>query len=99
MSRARRSHTHRVFTQFTTTSPTLVVVDQPNSIGRLTVTVAQTTGTDVKYLPRLSMRQRARIHPGNAKTEMRDTFAIADKGRFLPDALRGVDRADHRRTM
>ncbi|MCF6820959.1 IS110 family transposase [Corynebacterium parakroppenstedtii] len=41
----------RFFTQFTTTSPTLVVVDQPNNIGRLTVTVAQATGTDVKYLP------------------------------------------------
>lgn len=29
----------------------LVVVDQPNNIGRLTVAVAQAMGTDVGYLP------------------------------------------------
>ena len=55
------------FTQFTTTGSTLVVVDQPNNIGRLTVTIAKATGADVKYLPGLSMRQLARIHAGNLK--------------------------------
>lgn len=35
----------------------LVVVDQPNNIGRLTVAVAQDIGIDVRYLPSLAMRQ------------------------------------------
>lgn len=35
----------------------LVVVDQPNNIGRLTVAVAQDIGIDVRYLPGLAMRQ------------------------------------------
>lgn len=82
------------FTQFTTTGSTLVVVDQPNNIGRLTVTIAKATGADVKYLPGLSMRQLARIHAGNSKTDIRDAFVIAYAGRFLPDALRAVDRTD-----
>ncbi|MCG7260276.1 IS110 family transposase, partial [Corynebacterium aurimucosum] len=32
----------------------LVVVDQPNNIGRLTVAVAQELGIDVRYLPGLA---------------------------------------------
>ena len=40
----------------------LVVVDQPNNIGRLTVAVAQDLGIDVRYLPGLAMRQLSRIH-------------------------------------
>ncbi|WP_349018078.1 IS110 family transposase [Corynebacterium accolens] len=35
----------------------LVVVDQPNNIGRLTVAIAQSMGTTVRYLPGLAMRQ------------------------------------------
>ena len=43
----------------------LVIVDQPNNIGRLTVAVAQDMGADVRYLPGLAMRQLSRIHGGN----------------------------------
>ena len=52
----------------------LVVVDQPNNIGRLTVAVAQDLGIDVRYLPGLAMRQLSRIHAGNAKTDIRDAY-------------------------
>ena len=55
----------------------LVVVDQPNNIGRLTVAVAQDLGIDVRYLPGLAMRQLSRIHAGNAKTDIRDAYIIA----------------------
>jgi len=72
----------------------LVVVDQPNNIGRLTVAVAQDLGIDVRYLPGLAMRQLSRIHAGNAKTDIRDAFIIAHAGKNLPASLRSVDRVD-----
>lgn len=72
----------------------LVVVDQPNNIGRLTVAVAQDMGIDVRYLPGLAMRQLSRIHAGNAKTDVRDAYIIAHAGKNLPESLRSVDRVD-----
>lgn len=72
----------------------LVVVDQPNNIGRLTVAVAQDMGIDVRYLPGLAMRQLSRIHAGNAKTDVRDAYIIAYAGKNLPESLRSVDRVD-----
>ena len=72
----------------------LVVVDQPNNIGRLTVAVAQAMGADVRYLPGLAMRQLSRIHVGNSKTDVRDAYVIAHAGLNLPDALRSVDRVE-----
>ncbi|OHR25227.1 transposase [Corynebacterium sp. HMSC061H03] len=72
----------------------LVVVDQPNNIGRLTVAVAQAEGVDVRYLPGLAMRQLSRIHAGNAKTDIRDAYVIAYAGCHLPEALRSVDRVE-----
>lgn len=75
-------------------SNVLVVVDQPNNIGRLTVAVARDAGATVRYLPGLAMRQLSRIHAGNAKTDIRDAFVIAHAGANLPDALRSVDREE-----
>ncbi|MBK4141058.1 IS110 family transposase [Corynebacterium macginleyi] len=72
----------------------LVVVDQPNNIGRLTVAVAQDLGIDVRYLPGLAMRQLSRIHAGNAKTDIRDAYIIAHAGKNLPESLRSVDRVE-----
>ena len=43
----------------------LVIVDQPNNIGRLTVAVAQDMGADVRDLPGVAMRQLSRIGGGN----------------------------------
>lgn len=75
-------------------SNTLVVVDQPNNIGRLTVAVAQDIGVDVRYLPGLAMRQLSRIHAGNSKTDVRDAYIIAYAGKYLPESLRQVDRVE-----
>lgn len=72
----------------------LVVVDQPASIGALAVTVARDAGIDVAYLPGLAMRRIADLHPGNAKTDARDAYVIAEAARTMPHALRRVDTGD-----
>jgi transposase len=72
----------------------LVVVDQPSSIGSLAIAVARSMGIDVAYLPGLAMRRIADLHPGNAKTDARDAFVIADAARTLPHTLRRVDLDD-----
>ena len=69
----------------------LVVVAQLNSIGALPVAVAHATGTAVEYLPGLSMRRLADLHPGNAKTDARDAFGIANAALTAPHALRALD--------
>jgi transposase len=72
----------------------LVVVDQPASIGALPVAVARAGGHQVAYLPGLAMRRIADLHPGNAKTDARDAYVIADAARTLPHTLRRVDAGD-----
>lgn len=72
----------------------LVVVDQPASIGALAVAVARSLGIDVAYLPGLAMRRLADLHPGEAKTDARDAYVIADAARTLPHTLRRVGTED-----
>lgn len=72
----------------------LVVVDQPASIGALSVAVARVGGHQVAYLPGLVMRRLADLHPGTAKTDARDAYVIADAARTLPHTLRRVDTGD-----
>src|SRR5690606_19796371 len=72
----------------------LVVVDQPNTIGALPVTVARACGHDVAYLPGLAMRRIADLYPGQAKTDARDAHIIADAARTMPHTLRRVDIGD-----
>lgn len=69
----------------------LMIVDQPNTIGALPIAVACSMGIEVAYLPGLAMRRIADLHPGNAKTDARDAFIIADAARTMPHALRRVD--------
>lgn len=68
----------------------LVVVDQPNTIGALPIAVARSMGIEVAYLPGLAMRRIADIHPGNAKTDARDAFIIADAARTMPMLCAGL---------
>ena len=72
----------------------LMVVDQPATIGALPVAVAQAAGMLVGYLPGLAMRRIADLHPGEAKTDARDAFIIAEAARTMPHALRSVQLAD-----
>lgn len=72
----------------------LVVVDQPASIGALPLAVARDAGCRVAYLPGLTMRRIADLYPGEAKTDARDAFVIADAARTMPHTLRGIEPTD-----
>ncbi|MFG3621360.1 IS110 family transposase [Nocardia sp. NPDC047654] len=88
------SRLRAVFDQLAAHGPLLIVVDQPNTIGALPVTVARACGHDVAYLPGLSMRRIADLYPGQAKTDARDAHIIADAARTMPHTLRRVDTGD-----
>lgn len=64
------------------------------TIGALPVTVARACGHDVAYLPGLSMRRITDLYPGQAKTDARDAFIIADTASTMPHTLRRVDTGD-----
>lgn len=83
-----------VFAKLTGHGSVLVIVDQPATIGALPVTVARAMGIEVAYLPGLAMRRIADLHPGNAKTDARDAYIIAEAGRTMPHALRRVGGED-----
>ncbi|MFJ5220169.1 IS110 family transposase [Streptomyces sp. NPDC088354] len=72
----------------------LVVVDHVANIGALPIAAARASGCRVAYLPGLSMRRAADLYPGEAKTDARDAFVIADTARTMPHTLRAIDRDD-----
>lgn len=80
-----------VFAEMAARGEALVVVDQLHSIGALPVTVAQAMGIDTAYLTGLSMRRLADLHPGNAKTDARDAYVIANAALTVPHTLRRLD--------
>lgn len=51
-------------------------------------------GCPVAYLPELTMRRIADLYPGEAKTDAKDAFIIADAARAMPDTLRATDGED-----
>lgn len=59
-----------------------LVIDQPGSIGTLAVAVARRRGIPVAYVPGLVMRRASELYPGEAKTDRRDSFVIADTARI-----------------
>jgi transposase len=61
--------------------PCALVIDQPGSIGSLAVCVARRRGVPVAYVPGLVMRRAAELYPGEAKTDRRDSFVLADTAR------------------
>src|SRR5882724_9614892 len=75
--------------------PILLVVDQPATAGALSVAVARAEGALVAYLPGLAMRRIADLHAGEAKTDARDAYIIAEAARSLPHTLRSLKLADH----
>ncbi len=81
-----------LFSRLASQGRVLVVVDQPNTIGALPVALAKDLGIDVAYLPGLAMRRAADLYPGNAKTDARDAFIIADTARSMPHTLRAIDK-------
>jgi len=83
-----------VFGRLAALGPVLVVVDQPASIGALSIAVARSMGLQVAYLPGLAMRRIADLHPGEGKTDARGAYVIADAARTLPHTLRRVGTDD-----
>jgi transposase len=83
-----------MFDKLAAHGPVLVVVDQPATIGALPVAVARACGHEVAYLPGLAMRRIADLYPGNAKTDARDAYIIADAARTLPHTLRQISVED-----
>jgi transposase len=83
-----------VFTSLSVHGRVLVIVDQPASIGALPIAVARSLGIDVAYLPGLAMRRIADLHPGEGKTDARDSYVIADAARTMPHTLRRVSTDD-----
>jgi hypothetical protein len=73
-----------VFDKLLKNGTVLVVVDQPASIGALPLAVARDAGCEVAYLPGLTMRRIVDLYPGEAKTDARDAFIIADAARAMP---------------
>jgi len=72
----------------------LLVVDQPATVGALPVAVARDEGVVVAYLPGLAMRRIADLHAGEAKTDARDAYIIAEAARTMPHTLRSLKLAD-----
>lgn len=72
----------------------LLVVDQPATVGALPVAVAGAEGVLVAYLPGLAMRRIADLHAGEAKTDARDAYIIAEAARSMPHTLRSLKIAD-----
>ena len=73
----------------------LLVVDQPATVGALPVAVARAEGVQVAYLPGLAMRRIADLHAGEAKTDARDAYIIAEAARSMPHTLRSLKLADN----
>jgi transposase len=61
--------------------PCALVIDQPGSIGSLAVCLARRRGVPVAYVPGLVMRRASELYPGEAKTDRRDSFVLADTAR------------------
>jgi transposase len=72
----------------------LLVVHQPATVGALPNAVARAEGALVAYLPRLAMRRIADLHAGEAKTDARDAYIIAEAARSLPHTLRSLKLVD-----
>jgi transposase len=68
-----------------------LVIDQPGSIAQLALAIAARRGTPVAYVPGLVMRRAADLYPGEAKTDKRDAFIIADTGRTRRKQVHWLD--------
>jgi len=74
--------------------PCALVIDQPGSIGSLAVCVARRRGMAVAYVPGLVMRRASELYPGEAKTDRRDSFVLADTARAHARRLHWLEVSD-----
>jgi transposase len=71
-----------------------LVIDQPGSIGSLAVCVARERGVPIAYVPGLVMRRASELYPGEAKTDRRDSFVLADTARTHARRLHWLEPSD-----
>jgi hypothetical protein len=69
------------------------VIDQPGSIAQLVLAVAARRGVPVAYVPGLVMRRAADLYPGEAKTDRRDAYILADTARTRRKQVHWLDAA------
>lgn len=70
-----------------------LVIDQPGSIAQLAIALAGRRGVPVAYVPGLVMRRAADLYPGEAKTDRRDAFVLADTARTRRRQMHWLDAA------
>jgi transposase len=68
-----------------------LVIDQPGSIAQLAIAVAARREVPVAYVPGLVMRRAADLYPGEAKTDRRDAFVLADTARMRRRQVHWLD--------
>ena len=68
-----------------------LVIDQPGSIAQLAIAVAADRGVPVAYIPGLVMRRAADLYPGEAKTDRRAAYVIADTARTRRTPIHWLD--------
>jgi transposase len=68
-----------------------LMIDQPGSIAQLALAVAARRGVPVAYVPGLVMRRAADLYPGEAKTDRRDAYVLADTGRTRRKQVHWLD--------
>ena len=68
-----------------------VVIDRPGSIAQLAIALAARRGVPVAYVPGLVMRRAADLYPGEAKTDRRDAFVLADTARMRRRQVHWLD--------
>lgn len=68
-----------------------LVIDQPGSIAQLAIAIAAQHQVPVAYVPGLVMRRAADLYPGEAKTDRRDAFVIADTARTRRRSVHWLD--------
>lgn len=70
-----------------------LAIDQPGSIAQLILAVAAAREVPVAYIPGLVMRRAADLYPGEAKTDRRDAYIIADTARTRRKQVHWLDVA------
>lgn len=72
----------------------VLVTDQPSSMALLLLTVAEQQQVPVAYVTGLQMRRAADLYAGQAKTDPRDAWVLADYARRNSDRLTLLDVGD-----
>ncbi|WP_420711241.1 MULTISPECIES: IS110 family transposase [Streptomyces] len=76
----------------------MLIVGQVADIGALPITAARASRLPGRLPARTVDAQGRRLHPGEAKTDVRDVFVIVETARTMSHPLRAIDREDERPT-